>query len=364
MRLVIATPLYPPEAGGPATYAALLERVLPERGIEVSIVKFSEVRAYPKLIRHFLYYRRVLRALKQADAVLALDPVSVGLPARNAARRLGKPLYVKIVGDYAWEQGRQRFGVADTLDEFVRTKPRSSFVRMLQKIQTGVARSAQKVIVPSAYLKGVVAAWGVPEERIDVIHNAVTVDEIGRVPDAVAALHDPYVVTVARLVPWKGVEKLIDAVKIARASTPVSLVIVGDGPDRSALMAHAKEVLGDGYVFAGALSRSDTLAVMQGAKLFALNTAYEGFSHVLLEAALLGVPVLTTASGGNREVLGENGARFTPVDDADAMAAELQAIIVDDAGAKAMALRTQARARKEFGLDTLIGRLIETLTTA
>src|SRR3989338_1641940 len=122
MKLVIATPLYPPEIGGPATYSRLLEEGLPMKGIEVELVKFSEVRHLQKLIRHYVYYRRVLKAARGADAVLALDPVSVGLPAMWAAKRAKKPFVVKIVGDYAWEQGRQRFGVEAELDDFVQTE--------------------------------------------------------------------------------------------------------------------------------------------------------------------------------------------------------------------------------------------------
>src|SRR3989344_1930156 len=119
MKLVIATPLYPPEIGGPATYAEILMRELPKRGVEVELVKFSDVRHLPKIIRHYFYYRRVLEAARGADAVFALDPVSTGLPAMRAAKKAGKPFAVKIVGDYAWEQGVQRFGVTLDLDEFV-----------------------------------------------------------------------------------------------------------------------------------------------------------------------------------------------------------------------------------------------------
>src|SRR3989344_6122168 len=164
MKLVIATPLYPPEIGGPATYAKLLEDGLPGKGIEVELVKFSGVRHLPKLVRHYIYYRRVLQAARGADAVLALDPVSVGLPAMKAAKKAGKPFVVKIVGDYAWEQGVQRFGVTQNLDEFVRTTTVPFRVSVLRRIQTRVAQGAPRVIVPSEYLKNIVSAWGVPRE--------------------------------------------------------------------------------------------------------------------------------------------------------------------------------------------------------
>ena len=136
MKLVIATPLYPPEIGGPATYAKLLQEGLPTKDIEVELVKFCDVRHLPKLVRHYAYYRRVLKAARAADAVLALDPVSVGLPAMWAAKSAGKPFVVKIVGDYAWEQGQQRFAVTQSLDQFVTTIDAPFFVRMLRRIQT------------------------------------------------------------------------------------------------------------------------------------------------------------------------------------------------------------------------------------
>ena len=151
MRIVIATPLYPPEIGGPATYAKLLLEGLPKKGIEVDLVKFSDVRHLPKIIRHFVYYRRVLKAARSADVVLALDPVSVGLPAMKAAKKAGKPFVVKIVGDYAWEQGRQRFGVTQNLDEFVRTTTVPFRVSVLRRIQTRGAPCATRVIPPLRY---------------------------------------------------------------------------------------------------------------------------------------------------------------------------------------------------------------------
>jgi glycosyltransferase involved in cell wall biosynthesis len=120
MKLVIATPLYPPESGGPATYAKLLTEHLSadESGAHerdfVALVKFSDVRHLPKIIRHSAYFFKVLKAGRSADVILALDPVSTGFPAALAAGMLRKPFVVKIVGDFAWEQGRQRFGITRT----------------------------------------------------------------------------------------------------------------------------------------------------------------------------------------------------------------------------------------------------------
>ena len=305
MKVAIATPLYPPEIGGPATYVKLLEEGLPKHGVEVEVVKFSDVRHLPKLIRHYAYYRRVLAAARAADLVLALDPVSVGLPAMCAARRARKPLVVKIGGDYAWEQGHQRFGVTQELDDFVKTRQKSLRVRLLQRIQVRVAKRASRVVVPSEYLKNIITAWGVSERKIQVIYNAVTIEEVGTVPDAVTKLSRPLVVSVGRLVPWKHVGGVIDAL----ASTNAPLAIVGEGPERVVLETRAAAMLPDRHVFTGALSHADALATLALADVFILNSSYEGLSHLLIEALALGRPTIATRVGGNPEVVvdGESG---------------------------------------------------------
>lgn len=351
MKLVIATPLYPPEIGGPATYAHLLEAGLPGKGVEVELVKFGEVRHLPKGVRHLIYFLRVRRALRRADLVLALDPVSTGLPACLAAWSLQKPLLVKVVGDYAWEQGRQRFGVTAWLDKFVQTKRVPFAVWLLRQVQTGVARSAARVIVPSEYLRGIVATWGVEQEKIEVIHNAVPIETLGCVPEAVAALGRPLVVTAGRLVPWKHFDGVIDAVA---QITSASLVVVGEGPEHAALAASADMALSSRACFTGALSHADLLATIKNADVFVLNSSYEGLSHLLIEALALGVPTIATRVGGNPEVItdGVDGV-LVPAADTAALGAALGHLLTD----AELSARLAARAResaKRFSTESML----------
>ena len=119
MKILIATGIYPPEIGGPATYSKLLYDTLPSHNIEVEVLPYREVKNVPKIFRHFWYFLKVLRKGRGVDIVYAQDPVSVGLPSAIAALVLRKSFLLKIVGDYAWEQGRQRYGVEGSLDDFV-----------------------------------------------------------------------------------------------------------------------------------------------------------------------------------------------------------------------------------------------------
>jgi glycosyltransferase involved in cell wall biosynthesis len=359
MKIVIATPLYPPEIGGPATYAKILFEGLPKKGIEVELVKFNDVRHFPKFVRNYIYSNRVLKAARAADVVLALDPVSTGLPALRAAKKAKKPFVVKIVGDYAWEQGRQRFGVAQNLDEFVKTKRVPFPVSLFRRLQTHVARNAIRIIVPSEYLKNIVIAWGIQREKIEVIHNAVTIDgfdkltagKLGTIPKEVVRLSRPLIITAGRLVPWKNADNIIDAV----ANIPgTSIVIIGDGPERAALARRAGEKLSDRVIFTGTLSHRDTLATIKSADVFVLNSSYEGLSHLLIEALVLGVPIIATRVGGNSEVIidGKDGL-LIPTGDTPALSEALTRILSDEA----LRARLSARAiesAKRFSVDAML----------
>ncbi len=340
MRIVIATPLYPPEIGGPATYVKILEMGLPARGmdstgspqVEVAVVKFSDVRHLPKIIRHIAYFWRVRRALRTADLVLALDPVSVGLPACIAAWLAKKPFVVKIVGDYAWEQGQQRFGITATLDEFVKEKNVPFSVHILRWIQTRVAAAATRVIVPSEYLKGIVTQWGlpsgqagIPEEKIFVIYNGIELP--AHIPTYQKNDGKFLIVSAGRRVPWKGFEAIE---RVARGH-PNWRVFIASG-----------------------LPRIEALGWIQAADVFVLNSRYEGLSHTLIEALALGAPIIATAVGGNAEVIidGENGL-LVPAGDTPALTAALTRVLGD------MALRARLSARakesaKLFSTETML----------
>ncbi len=362
MKLLIATPLYPPEPGGPATYSKLLEEGLPHQGVDVVTVKFGEVRYLPKGIRHIAYFFRLLHAARGSNLIYALDATSVGVPAMFAAAISRKPFVVKVVGDYAWEQGRQRFGIATTLDEFVQTKHAPFPLNMFKWIQTRVAKSAKRVIVPSAYLQEIIETWGIPKQKITVIHNAIRAEAGGAVPPSVVALPRPLVISIGRLVPWKGFAELIDAVSLARGhDIAASLAIVGDGPDRVVLEAHARARLSGDFVFTGVLPHTDAYAVMCAGDVFVLDSLYEGLSHTIVEAFEAGVCIIASDVGGNREIIRheDNGLLVLP-GNTRALAQALERVLSDGTLRTRLAAGARASAA-DFSVDVMIERTAQSL---
>ncbi len=303
MKILVATGLYPPDIGGPATYTVFLEKHAPRFGLELSVVPFTSFRSFPPIIRHLKYLFSLLKKGKDCDVIFALDTVSVGVPALLASLCTGKPLLLRVPGDYAWEQGQQRFNITETLDEYLTHPPRSLRVRFLAWLQYRVALHATHIIVPSDYMKGVVSLWGVGREKITRIYSVLKTIDVGAREAKNPAIFK--VTTAARLVPWKGIATLIDAtVKLRKSGLPIELVVIGDGVCRTELEARVEEQSASSYIaFKGALSRIDLGNEIATSHAFVLNTSYEGLSHLLLEVMSLQVPIVTSPVGGNVELI-------------------------------------------------------------
>ncbi len=311
IQLLIATGLYPPEIGGPATYSRMLEENLSVHGFDVAVIPFSQVRHLPKLIRHCAFFWHVLKAGRSADIIYALDPVSVGVPAYCASVLLRKRFMVRLGGDYAWEQGQQRFGLLQTLEEYTATETKTPLpVRALAAIQGFIVRRALLVISPSEYLKRIIASWGVDPSRIKVIYSALVPLGVSASRSALRTklgYEGTVITTAGRLVPWKGFRELIDVFDtLQKERSGVSLHIIGDGP----LYTELKQKISDlgleqtVHLF-GRLNKEALGEVIKASDLFVLNTSYEGLSHQLLEVMELGVPIVTTRIGGNPEILSD-----------------------------------------------------------
>lgn len=324
MRILIATGLYPPDIGGPATYTVFLEKHASALGLELVVVPFGTVRKYPPLVRHCVYLFMLMRKSRGCDYLYALDTISVGVPTRIASMLTRIPYLLRVPGDYAWEQGQQRFGITETLDEFLTHTPSSWQVRLMARLQAWVARGARHIIVPSDYMKGVVGAWGVPQNRISRIYSVLKEISTGDTqPTPFNPLTDTFSITTsARLVPWKGIDTLIDVVVLLRKEGfNVSLNIYGDGVKRKDLEAQVDTRGARSYItFHGAVSREILGPALKESHVFVLNTSYEGLSHQLIEVMSLGVPIVTTPVGGNVELIQqEKTGLLVPYNNAEAL---------------------------------------------
>jgi glycosyltransferase involved in cell wall biosynthesis len=327
MQIFIASGIFHPEPGGPATY---LYHLLPEliaRGHGVRVLTYGDdpAEGYPYPLTRVSRqdgYRRRRRAYRRAAARIwpGSDVAYVhtlGLPLPRSAR----PRIGKIVGDKAWERAMNRGWIPPDFDidrfQDARLPLRAAINRRLRARQ---ARKFDHVVVPSMYLRRMVLGWGVPADRITVIYNALRADDAppGLSQQEARQRFDlppgPLLLTVARLTPWKGIDRTLRALAQARG---VRLVIAGDGPSRRSLHALAADLrLSDRVRFLGQVPRAEMRALYRAADYTLLYSGYEGLPHVLLESLAAGTPAIASYKGGNPEVIrhGVNGLLVPYVD--------------------------------------------------
>lgn len=317
MKIIIAAGIYPPDIGGPATYSQLIAKEFSKRGNKVKVICYSDSRSsemfemfdvrneqfeqaersnkrsdrtfkvikisrrHNKLFRYFLYFWRLFKLSYNSDVIYAQGPLAAGLSSMWVKKILGKKFIIKIVGDYAWEQGVNQFNIKELIEEFQKKKYHW-WVELMRIIQKTVAKNADKVIVPSEFLKKIVKGWGVSENKIEVIYNAFSKPKDIKF----VKLEGDIIISAGRSEPWKGFNTLREIMPELKKENPKFNLIIATKLPHDELMGYFK-----------------------ASKMFVLNSGYEGLSHMILEAMAMGLPVITTDVCGNPELIkhGYNG---------------------------------------------------------
>lgn len=358
MKLLLATGIYPPDIGGPATYASLLKKELPKKGIDVDIITYGLAgvsRSFPKGLRHFIFFFKCwLKALK-SNVVLAQDTISAGLPALLAAKLSSRRFIIRVPGDYVWEQSVQRFCVKDSIDDF-QNKKYGWRVELLRSIQKFVVGNADIVITPSKYFGNLVSKWVKDPSKIHVIYNGIDLPKSYKLQ---ATSCSKTIVSVGRLVPWKGFDFLIGLMKDL---LDWKLKIIGSGPDREALELQVTSFkLQDRVELTGAVSREKVLEYLSGSNIFILNTSFESFSFQVVEAMSLGLPVITTNIGNLAEII-ENGVDGILVEpnNKEQFLNAIEKLNKDENFRNGISQRAKIKAEK-FSIENTINELVKIL---
>ena len=167
------------------------------------------------------------------------------------------------------------------------------------------ARQAAAVVTVSQALKDKLVALGVEHERIHVLRNGVDL-ELFHPNDqerlrAELDLRRPTLLSVGNLLAFKGHGLVIEALSLL---PQCELVIAGEGPDRAAFEALARQRgVSERVRFVGSLDQQDLRRYYCAADALVLASSREGWPNVLLEAMACGTPVIATAVGGVPEIV-------------------------------------------------------------
>ncbi len=246
-----------------------------------------------------LYRLTDLLQERRIDSVITVGAGDKMFWGRLAAQRAGVPVILSALHSTGWPDGVGR------LNRML-TPLTDAFIAVAESHGEFLARNLR-----------------IPRSRVAVIPNGVDTKQFAPIVDVTSIRRqlgigptEPVVGIVAALRPEKNHELYLDmAARVVRELPTSKFVVVGDGPQRSALQARAKELkIQDNVLFVG--SRSDVPELLAAIDVFALTSHIEANPVSILEAMSTGKPIVATNVGSIHEVVaeGRTGHLVTPGD--------------------------------------------------
>jgi glycosyltransferase involved in cell wall biosynthesis len=207
-----------------------------------------------------------------------------------------------------------------------------------------------RLLVPSRNLERIARE----EWRLDPVYVANGVDLVRFAPKARPLDPDarglPVIGTVAGLRPEKNLARLLHACAIAARAVPHRLLVVGDGPERGALQALARE-LGLDAEFAGPIANPAPLYARMD--IFALSSDTEQMPLSVLEAMACGLPIAATAVGDVAAMVADANRPFLTPREPEQLAAAFATLLADPGLREQLGAANRARAEAAYDQEAM-----------
>ncbi len=225
-----------------------------------------------------------------------------------------------------------------------------------------------RIVTVSNSVRATLLECGVAPQKVETIYHGTDVaafqktdyapDEARRrlgVPDGHLAVG-----IVGRIAPEKGHKFLLDAARRIGDRYPLRVVVIGDGPDETAMRVAAQEMgLSDKVIFTGFLE--DVNNAMLGLDMVVVPSTWdEPCSAVVQQAMALSRPVIGTQVGGTPEMVQDGlTGLLVPPSDAPALADAIATLAGDAFARRRMGEASRARVLSLFSLDVMTDRIEE-----
>lgn len=306
-NVLLLSGIYPPDTGGPAKFVKTFSEWCSSIGVRTTVISYidfetkkllSESREVYLISRNTKllnrYFKAVLLIISQQKRASAI--IANGMFIEIAIARIFHkfPYVAKVPGDIVWERAKNKGFTSSDIEDFqLEVKPIA--LKIMRFFFTLSLKKASTVVVPSEQMRKLVQHWGIDPGKIKVVYNSVDTDLFIPRKDI---NKDIDVLTVCRLVPWKGLEELISNI----ATSDLNLTIVGNGPERLRLEKLSKS-LNANVTFLGDVDQDSMPEIYARSKYFVLNSSFEATSYAMLEARSTGLVCVGNSNTGSAEII-------------------------------------------------------------
>jgi len=178
-----------------------------------------------------------------------------------------------------------------------------SFLRMQKK----VAPQLNRIVCPSNQSKAdVIEELKVNEENVNVVLNGIDLDSFTR-DERVEQKPYRIITTASADVPLKGLKFLIEAMtEIIEEIPEAHLMVLGRAKEKGDIAKQISRLnLEEKISFHSGLSQSEVVSLYSSSHICVIPSLYEGFGFGAGEAMACGLPLISTQSGGLKEVIGQ-----------------------------------------------------------
>lgn len=307
MRIILATGIYPPDIGGPATALFLVAQELRAAKHTVTILTYGEARDESHVIaisrkgsilsRYIRYARAARELLAHADVVVATDVFSVGIPIRLALIGKKTRFILRLGGEWAWEDAVEKQRVFTTLRFFWEKYSSTWFVYLQKMHYQWLMRRADLVVTTSELLTKLFhAQFPVVADKCVTVWNASVAPQSKQSEDLKphASLRFVYIGRFARVKNVPFIARIFK--QLYEQGVHIECTFVGDGET----LDECKTILQDvpGMVFVGSASRTVVQNALQTHDALVLPSLSDICPNSVIEALAYWVPCLITAEHG------------------------------------------------------------------
>ena len=200
---------------------------------------------------------------------------------------------------------------------------------------------------------------------VELVENGVDLSLWSPLPASERPKNGPLrAVFSGRLVDWKSVDVLLDAIARIGRSTDVVCDVLGDGPERASLEARATSLgIRDRIVFHGWMSQGKAAEHVRRSDVLVLPSVYECGGAVVLEAMASGIPVVATNWGGPADYVDESSGVLVEPSSREALvvgfADALRTLASDRELCARMGAAGRARVERHFDWDAKIDAILD-----